>query len=111
MQGECPELQKKFKKDKVKRPNTMLVTWSDEELDSSSGSEDQVANLCLMAHEDNSSEVNSKIDSITTKQWEEFYKNLDTKYKKLKYENKSLKVKITAQDNLEYQLKKLNAYC
>ena len=69
----------------------MLATWSNEESDSSSRSEDQVANLYLMAYEDNSSEVNSEIDSITVEQWEELYKNLYTKYKKLKHVNKSLK--------------------
>ena len=65
MWGECPELQKKFKKDKFRKSKAMVATWSDEESDSSEESEDQMANICLMAHEDDSSEVNSEIDTIT----------------------------------------------
>ena len=50
---------KKYKKNNFRKPKAMVATWSDEELDSSQESEDQVANICLMAHEDDSSEVNS----------------------------------------------------
>ena len=105
MQGECLKLQKKLKKDKIKRPKAILDTWNDEESDSTSESKDQVANLCLITHEDNSSEVNSKIDFITTEQWEELYENLYTKYKKFKYENKTLKIQLALQCNSEEQLK------
>ena len=44
--------------------------------------------------------------TITVEQWEELYENFYIKYKKLKYENKSLNVKIAAQDNLEDQVKR-----
>ena len=86
----------------------MVATWSDEESDTSYESEDQVVNICLMAHEDDSSQVNSELDTITIEQWEVLYENIYTKYKKLKYENKSLKIKIAAHENLEDKLKRLN---
>ena len=106
MQGECLDLQKKYKKDNVRRPKAMVATWSDKESDSSSDSEDQVTNIYLMAHEDDSSKVNFELHSITIEKWEDLYEIFYTKYKKLKHENKSLKVKITTQDNLEDQVKK-----
>ena len=59
-----------------------------------------------MTHEDDSSKVNSEIDSITIEQWEVLYENIYIKYKKLKHENKSLKIKITAHENLKDKLKK-----
>ena len=105
MRGECPELQKKYKKDKVKRAKAMIATWSDEESDFSSGSKNQVANIYLMVHDGDSFEVNFELNSITIEQWEELYENLYTKYKKLKHKNESIKVNITAEDNLENQLK------
>ena len=92
MRGKCPELQKKFT-DKFKKCKAMVATWSDEESDSSQKSEDQMANICLMAHEDDSSEVNSKLDTIIIEHQEALYENIYTNYKKLKHENKSLKTK------------------
>ena len=107
MRDECLELQKKYKKNKVRRPKVMVATWSDEESNFSLGNEDQVANICLMAHEDDLSKINYEIDSITIEQWEVLYENIYTKYKKLKYENKSLKIKIVDYDNLEAQSKRV----
>ena len=46
----------------MRRPKAMVATWSDEESYSSSGSEDQVANIYLMTREDDSSEVNFELD-------------------------------------------------
>ena len=60
-------------------------------------------NLCLMAHEDDSSEVNSELDSITIEQWEVLYENIYTKYKKLKHENKSLKIEFANHEHVETQ--------
>ena len=73
--------QKKYKKDKFRKPKAMVATWSDKESDTTSESEDQVANICLMAHEDDSSEVNSELDTITIEQWEVLYENIYIKYK------------------------------
>ena len=81
----------------------MVATWSDEESDSLQGSEDEMANICLMAHEDDSSEVNSELDSITIEQWEVLYENIYTKYKKLKHEKKSLKIKLANHEHVETQ--------
>ena len=47
-----------------------------------------------MALEDDFSEVNSELESITIDQWEALYENMYSKYKKLKHENKSLKSKL-----------------
>ena len=47
IRGECPELQKKFKKDKFRKSKAMVATWSDEESDSSFGSKDQVQSSVL----------------------------------------------------------------
>ena len=43
----------------------MVATWSDEDSDASSLSEDQMDNLCLMAHEGNSYEVTSETENIS----------------------------------------------
>ena len=51
MRGECPEMMKKFKKMRSKKARAMVATWSDEESDSSTESEEEERdNLCLMAH-------------------------------------------------------------
>ena len=84
MRGECPEPRKRYKKEKFRKAKAMVATWSDEDLDSSEEREDQRENICLMAIEDNSSEVNSELDSITIDQWETLYENIYSKYKKLK---------------------------
>ena len=81
----------------------MVATWSDEDSDTSQESEDERANICLMAHEDDSSKVNSELDSITIDQWEALYENIYSKYKKLKYENKSLKSKLVDHEVVEDQ--------
>ena len=47
-----------------------------------------------MALEDDSSKVNSELESITIDQWEALYENMYSKYKKLKHEIKSLKSKL-----------------
>ena len=69
----------------------MVATWSDEDSDTSSSSEDQKDNLCLMALEDNSYEVNFELESVSNEQWEEAYELLYEKFKNLKQENKMLK--------------------
>ena len=81
----------------------MVATRSDKESDSSQESEDQMANICLMAQEDDSSKVNSKLDTITIEQWDVLYENIYTKYKKLKHENKSLKTKLDDLEHVEIQ--------
>ena len=81
----------------------MVATWSDEESDTSQESEDQVANIYLMAHDDDSSEVHYELDTITIEQWEVLYENTYAKYKMFKHENKPLKIKIVDNDNLEAQ--------
>ena len=35
MHGECPELQKKYKKEKFRKAKAMVATWSDEDPDTS----------------------------------------------------------------------------
>ena len=85
MRGECPKLLRKLKKEKHHKSKAMVATWSDEELGtSSSSSEDQIDNLCLMAHESNTCEVNSDLESISNEQWEEAYELLYEKFKNLK---------------------------
>ena len=69
----------------------MMATWNDEESDTSSSSEDQMDNLCLMAHEGNSCEVNFELEAISNEQWEEAYELLYENFKNLKQENKMLK--------------------
>ena len=58
MRGECPKLLRKIKKERHNKRKAMVATWSDEDSDTSSSSEDQKENLCLMTIEDNSREVN-----------------------------------------------------
>ena len=57
MRSECLKIQRKLKKEKPHNSKAMIVTWSDEEMDSSSQIEDQVEELCLMTHDGNFSEV------------------------------------------------------
>ena len=40
MRGECPELQKKYKKEKFRKAKAMVATWSDKDSDSSEERED-----------------------------------------------------------------------
>ena len=40
MRGECPKLLRKIKKEKHHKSKAMVATWSDEESDTSSSSED-----------------------------------------------------------------------
>ena len=93
MRGECPELLKKAKREKGKKPRAMVATWSDEETqeDDSEDMNDLMESLCLMANGD---EVNSETESISNEQWETEYLSLYSKYKKIRNENKSLKLKI-----------------
>ena len=93
MRGECPELLKKAKREKGKKPRAMVATWSDEESqeDDSEDMNDLMESLCLMANGD---EVNSETESISNEQWETAYLSLYSKYKKIRNENKSLKLKI-----------------
>ena len=91
MRGECPKLLRKIKKERHHKNKAMVATWSDEDSYTSSSSEDQKENLCLMAIEENSREVNFELESISNKQWEEAYELLYEKLKNLKQENKMLK--------------------
>ena len=84
LHGECPELQKKYKKEKFRKTKAMVATWSDEDSYTSSSSSDQKENLCLMAIEDNSCEVNFELESVSNEQWEEAYELLYEKFKNLK---------------------------
>ena len=56
-----------------------------------------------MVLEDDLSEVNFELDSITIDQWEALYENIYSKYKKLKHKNKSLKSKLA-----DHELVKIN---
>ncbi|MQL70151.1 hypothetical protein Taro_002455 [Colocasia esculenta] len=64
MRGECPELKKKLKKEKItfKKAKAMLATWSDEDEDedtqASSGDEE---NHCLMARSEDSTEERADV--------------------------------------------------
>ena len=93
MRGECPELLKKAKCEKGKKPRAMVATWSDEEPQEvdSEDMDDLMESLCLMANGD---EVTSETESISNEQWETAYLTLYSKYKKIRSENKSLKMKI-----------------
>ncbi|MQM20624.1 hypothetical protein Taro_053648 [Colocasia esculenta] len=76
MRGECPELKKKLKKEKLtfKKAKTMLATWSDEDEDkdaqATSGDEEI---QYLMAKSEDSTEVNSSFENYTIDEWEEPY--------------------------------------
>ena len=91
MRGECPQMQRKIKKEKHHKRKAMIATWSDEESDSSTQSESPDENLCLMAHEGNSDEVTSETKNILNEQWEEAYEMLCEEFKTLRHENKLLK--------------------
>ena len=68
MRGECPKFLRKIKKEKYHKSKAMVATWSDEDSDTSSSSEDQMDNLCLMAHGGNSCEVNFELKSVSNEQ-------------------------------------------
>ena len=82
MHGECLELMKKFKKMKNKKTRAMIATWSDEESDSSSKSEeDGRDNLCLMAHGNEAKEVSlEEENSFSIHELELAYSHLLEKY-------------------------------
>ena len=61
MWGECPKMMKKFKKMKSKKTRAMVATWSDEESDDSTNSQEEDKDAsCLMAHGNEVEEVNMK---------------------------------------------------
>ena len=86
---------KKFKKMKGKKAKAMVATWSDEESDSSTESEEEgPTNLCLMAHANEVEEVSSEENSFSLDELEIAYSHLLEKYSKLKHDNRDLKRKI-----------------
>ncbi|MQL69263.1 hypothetical protein Taro_001541 [Colocasia esculenta] len=99
MRGECPELRKKLKKDRLtfKKAKAMVATWSDEDEDEDSqatSGDDEIQ--CLMARSDDSNEVNSSFETYSITEWEETYTVLFEKFSEFKSENKSLKKKVNS---------------
>ena len=94
MRGECPELIKKLKKEKSRRPRAMMATWSDEDSTEQSSEEldELMESLCLMAHNDD--QVNSEPEEISSEDWEIAYLALYDRYKSIRKENKLLRKKI-----------------
>ena len=94
MRGECPELLKKLKKEKSRRPRAMVATWSDEDSteQSSEDMNELMESLCLMAHNDD--QVNSEPEEISSEDWEIAYLALYDRYKSIRKENKLLKKKL-----------------
>ena len=84
MRGECPKLLRKIKRERYHKNKAMVATWSDEDSDTSSSSEDQKDNLCLMAIGGDSCEVNFELEFVSNEQWEEAYELLYEKFKNLK---------------------------
>ncbi|XP_028083034.1 uncharacterized protein LOC114284334 [Camellia sinensis] len=81
--SECLELKKQFKKDKHK---AMIAAWGEDSDDSDSETnicKNKVANLCLMALEDEN-EVND--DFFTVDELQTAFDELHAEFKKIKYE-------------------------
>ena len=95
MRGECSKMIKTFKKMRDKKARAMVATWSDEESDSSTESEEEGRNnLCLMAHGNEVEEVSLEENSFSINELELAYSHLLEKYSRLKHDNKDLKKKI-----------------
>ena len=103
-----------------RKARAMVVTWSDEESDSSTKSEEEGRdNLCLMAHGKEVEEVSlEEENSFSIDELELAYSHLLEKYRRMKHDNKDLKKKIKtyAYDStpcsecslLEKEIEKLN---
>ena len=82
---DCPQLKKESKKKK----RVLLTTWSNSEYSSSEKEQQEVANVCFMAH-DEEVQSNSHSDFSLIKLYEAFNELIDD-HKTLKYRYKNLK--------------------
>ena len=79
---------------KGKKIEAMVATWSDEDLDASTDSQEK-DNLCLMAHGKEAKEVIvEEENSFSIDELELAYSHFLEKYRKLRHDNKDLKKKI-----------------
>ncbi|GAV62804.1 zf-CCHC domain-containing protein/UBN2 domain-containing protein, partial [Cephalotus follicularis] len=117
--NECPNLKKKvkFNKEQFKKKNdhskkkkAMVATWDDSDPSRSeeSGSDEEVVNLALMAHEETESdsmeeeaieEENEDEVNFTFDELQNAYENLFNEYENVCLKNKSLKKNVISMSN------------